>query len=80
MRPAVGQDTWDRFQTPPPNSNGSLVVLDILVALPSKFVVGDTIMARDTLSNHTIYARDITNLTIQSNTSYTSWYLWDLLH
>jgi len=38
------------------------------VASCSKFSAGNTIMAR-----YAIYARDITNLTLQSNTIYTSW-------
>jgi hypothetical protein len=75
MRPAFGSNTYEKYQTPP-NVNTSLVspgILRIPLASRSEFIIGDAIVARYLFRNHAIYAQDVTDLTIQSITTYTSW-------
>jgi hypothetical protein len=76
MRPAFGLNTYEIYQSPPSNINTSLVspgILRISLAATSQFRTGDAIVVRYTFSNHAIYAQDVTDLTIQSITIYTSW-------
>jgi hypothetical protein len=76
MRTAIGPKTYEKYQTPPPNINTSLVspgILRIPLASPSKFSIGDALVARYMTTNHAIHAQDITDLTIQSIIIYTSW-------
>jgi hypothetical protein len=76
MRPAFGPNTYEIYQTPPSNVNTSLIspgILRIPLASPSQFTVGDAIVARYAFANHAIYGQDVTDFTIQSITTYTSW-------
>ncbi|CAF2921656.1 unnamed protein product [Rotaria sp. Silwood2] len=76
MRPAFGPNTYEIYQTPPSNANTSLVsngILRIPLASPTKFVVGDPIVARYSSARHAIDAQDVTDFNIQSITIYTAW-------
>jgi hypothetical protein len=76
MRPAFGPNTYEIYQKSPSNVNTSLIspgILRIPLASPSQFAVGDPIVARYAFTFNAIYAKDITDFTVQSITTYTSW-------
>ena len=76
MRPAFGPNTYEIYQTPPTDANTTLVspgVLRIPLRSPTKFLKGDPIVARYAFTDHAIYGQDVTDITIQSITIYTSW-------
>jgi hypothetical protein len=76
MRPAFGPNTYEMYQAPPANITTSLVspgILRIPLGSPTQFVIGDAIVVRYVFTNHAIFAQDVTDLTIQSVTTYTSW-------
>jgi hypothetical protein len=76
MRPAIGPNTYEIYQTPPSNVSTSLVstgVLRIPLASSSKFVVGDPIVARYAFCSHAIGGDDVTDFIVQSITIYTAW-------
>ncbi|CAF1074126.1 unnamed protein product [Rotaria sordida] len=76
MRPASGSNTYEIYQTPPSNVYTSLVsngILRIPLASPTKFVIGDPIVARYYSIKNAIDAQDITDFNIQSITIYTAW-------
>ncbi|CAF4718377.1 unnamed protein product, partial [Rotaria sp. Silwood2] len=71
MRPAFGSNTYEIYQSPPTDVNATLVSSSILrlpLRSPTQFLKGDSIVAR-----YAIYGQDITDITIQSITIYTSW-------
>lgn len=75
-RPAFGSNTYGIYQKPPTDVNTTIVspgVLRLPLTSPLKFVKGDAIVARYVFTNHTIYAEDVTDFTIQSIGIYTSW-------
>jgi hypothetical protein len=76
MRPAFGPNTYEIYQTPSPNATTSLVspgILRIPLTYPTKFLVGDPIVARYTGQNHVISGSDAQDLTVESINIYTSW-------
>ena len=76
MRPAFGPHTYEIYQTPPANVTTSIVspgVLRLPLASPVKFGVGDPVVVRYAFVWHTIYAQDVTDMTLQSVNVYTSW-------
>ena len=76
MRPAFGPNTYGVYQRPPTDANTTIVspgVLRLPLASPLQFLKGDPIVARYVFTDHTIYAVDITDFTIQSVAMYTSW-------
>jgi hypothetical protein len=76
MRPAFGPNTYEKFQTIPSNITTSLVspgILRVPLTSHSEFIIGDAIVVRYAFKNHAINAQDVTDLTIQSVTTYTSW-------
>ncbi|UJR12269.1 hypothetical protein I4U23_016446 [Adineta vaga] len=76
MRPAFGQNTYEIYQVPPTNVNTSLVSANILsmpLRLPSKFAIGDAVVARYNNPYNAIAAINVTAFTVQSITIYTSW-------
>ncbi|CAF1452004.1 unnamed protein product [Rotaria magnacalcarata] len=76
MRPAFGPDTYEIYQDPPLDRNTSLVsnnILRIPLKNPTKFVIGDPIVARYSHNRHAIDAQDVTDLNIHYVTIYTSW-------
>jgi hypothetical protein len=78
MRPAIGPNTYEMYQTPPPNINTSLVgngTLSVPLGYPSSFAVGDAIIVRYAFVNHAFYANDVPDFTLQSITIYTAWYM-----
>jgi hypothetical protein len=78
MRPAIGSKSYEIYQTPPSNVNTSLIsngTLRIPLSSSTLFVVGDAIIARYSFTTHVLYAQDVADLTIQSITIYTSWYM-----
>ena len=75
-RPAFGPNTYGIYQKPPTDVNTTIVspgVLRLPLTSPLEFVKGDAIVARYVFTNHTIYAEDVTDFTIQSIGIYTSW-------
>ncbi|CAF3647645.1 unnamed protein product [Rotaria socialis] len=76
MRPAFGPNTYEIYQIPPTDAKTTVVspgVLRLPLRLPSKFLKGDPIVARYAFGGHAIYGQDVTDMTIQSITIYTSW-------
>lgn len=76
MRPAFGPNAYETFQNPPQNANTSIVspgILRIPLSLPTDSVKGDPIISRFPCGDHAIYSTDITDMTIESITIYTSW-------
>ncbi len=78
MRPAFGPNTYEIYQIPSINANTTIVspgVLRVPLAWPSKFLKQDPIVVRYAFIDHAIYGQDVTDLTIQSITIYTSWFM-----
>ena len=78
MRPAFGPNTYEIYQIPPDNINTSVVspgIIRLPLTKPTKFLNGDPVIARYawTFTNPGIYIQDVTDITIQSITIYTSW-------
>ena len=77
-RPAFGPNAYQVYQKVPKYGNTSLVspgVLRIPLQYRTKFAVGDTVVATYFGQSHTIQLRYVTDGTIQSITTYASWYL-----
>jgi len=78
MRPAYGPNTFDMYQLPPTNANTSIVtpgVLRIPMAYRTKLAVDETIVLVYAPRLHAILVHDSIDLTIQSVTLHTSWYM-----
>ena len=78
MRPAFGPHTYEIYQIPQVNGNTSIVspgTLRVSVGLPTQFVKQDPVVVRYAFTEHTIYAQDVIDLTVQSLTIYTSWFM-----
>ena len=78
MRPAYGPNTFDMYQLPPTNVNTSIVVPGVLripMTYRTKLAVGDTIVLVFAPRLDTIVVHDSIDLTIQSVTLHTSWYM-----
>ena len=76
MRPAFGPHTYEIYQTPPANVNTTIVspgVLRVPLASRTGFGIGDPVVVRYAFVWHTLYAQDVTDMTLQSITIYTSW-------
>jgi hypothetical protein len=78
MRPAFGPNTYEIYQTPPDNANTSIVspgIIRLPLRQPTKFLKRDPVIARyaSTFINPGISIKDVTDITIQSITIYTSW-------
>ncbi|CAF1164655.1 unnamed protein product [Adineta ricciae] len=76
-KPAIGNRSYEIYQTPPANQNTTLNsngTLRIYLQYQTQFTVGDPIVARYSFTTHAIYAQDTIDLTIQSLTIYTAWY------
>ncbi|CAF3271735.1 unnamed protein product [Rotaria sp. Silwood2] len=71
MRSAFGSNTYEIYQSPPTDANTTLVspsILRLPLRSSTQFLKGDPVVAR-----YVIYGQDITDITIQSITIYTSW-------
>ena len=78
MRPAFGPHTYEIYQVPPTFANTSLVspgVLRIPLILPTKLAIDDPVVIIYGPLYVDIYAPDSTDLTIQSITLFSSWYM-----
>jgi len=78
MRPAFGPNAYQIYQKTPKNVNTSLIspgVLRVPLQFRTKFAVGDPIVVIYYGQNHAIQLKYTTDVTIQSITVYTSWYL-----
>ncbi len=78
MRPAFGPYTYEIYQIPQVNGNTSIVspgVLRVPIGLPTQFVKQDPVVVRYAFTEHTIYAQDVIDLTVQSISIYTSWFM-----
>jgi hypothetical protein len=76
MRPAFGPNTYEIYQTLPENVTTTIVspgILRIPLRRPSKFLVGDPIVARYSFNSSSISAQESTDFTVQSIHIYTSW-------
>ncbi len=76
MRPAFGPNTYEIYQTPPTDSNTTVIspgILRIPLKSPTQFLKGDPIVARYGSGNHAMVGQDVIDFTIQSITIYTSW-------
>ncbi|CAF3366545.1 unnamed protein product [Rotaria socialis] len=66
-RSGIGSDAFQIFQTPPTNTNASLVstgILRIPLRSPTKFALRDSILAIYNSQKHVIIAHYMTNFTI----------------
>jgi len=78
MRPAYGPNTFDMYQLPPTNVSTSIVipgVLRIPMSYRTKLAVGETIILIYGPRQDAIVVHDSIDLTIQSVTLHTSWYM-----
>ena len=78
MRPAYGSQAYQIFQTPPSNVSTSLVLPDVVripIQTRSQFVQGDSIVAIYNLPYYAIAVKYTTDVTIESITLYTSWFM-----
>ena len=78
MRPAYGPNTFDMYQLPPTNANTSIVtpgVLRIPMAYRTKLAVDETIVLVYAPRLHAVLVHDSIDLTIQSVTLHTPWYM-----
>ena len=78
MRPSIGPNAYEIYQTPPTNANTSLVsngTLRIPLASSFQFAVGDAIIARYSFGMHAIYVQDVPDFTLESITIYGAWYM-----
>ena len=78
MRPAFGRHTYEIYQIPQLNGNTSIVspgVLRVPVGSDTQFVKQDPVVVRYAFTEHTIYAQDVIDLTVQSISIYTSWFM-----
>jgi hypothetical protein len=76
MRPAFGPNTYAISQHPPTDVNTTIVspgILRIPLRSPTKFLKGDSIIARYISGGHAIFCQDQHDITIQSITIYTAW-------
>jgi hypothetical protein len=76
MRPAFGPNTYEIYQDPPTDAKTTAISPDVLripLRSPTKFVKGDPVVARYAFGGNAIYGQDVTDVTIQSITIYTSW-------